>query len=52
MNFKGRRIPRHLIIEDEYEVRRRPRFGFFRILLLMVVVVSITWLVSTGVVQI
>lgn len=51
MVFKTRKIPKHLIIREEYELRRKRRFGLFKFLLLSAALVSITWIVSIGMVQ-
>ena len=50
MVFKARKIPKHLIIREEYELRKRPRFGFFRFVLLFTTVVALTYVVSIGVI--
>ena len=52
MVFKEKKIPKHLIIQEDYEVRKRPRIGFFKMLLLLTLVISLTWAVSSGMVQI
>jgi hypothetical protein len=52
MVFKAKKIPKHLIIQEEYELRKRSRFGLVRFLLLSVAVISLTWIVSIGLVQI
>lgn len=52
MIFKAKKIPKHLIIHEEYEMRKRSRFVFLRFLLLSVAVISLTWIVSIGLVQI
>ena len=52
MVFKTRKIPRHLIIEDEYKIREKPRMGFIRKLTLWVFVLGITCAVSMGLLQI
>ena len=52
MIFKNRKVPKHLIIHDEYEKKAGNRFGFFKFLLMMVVMVSLTWVVSAGLIQI
>lgn len=31
--FKERKIPKHLIIHDEYEIRKRSRFSFSKLLM-------------------
>jgi hypothetical protein len=50
MVFKARKIPKHLIIHEEYELRKRPRVGIFKFVLLFTTVVVITSMVSFGVV--
>jgi len=40
MVFKDRKIPRHLIIQEEYEIRRRPRFGLLKVFILGVLLIS------------
>lgn len=52
MVFKNRKIPKHLIIEEEYDIRRKSRFGFFKMLVVLVVVICLTWIISIAVVQI
>ena len=50
MVFKDKKIPKHLIIQDEYEVRHRHRFGFIKFVTLTALLISLTWAVSTGLV--
>jgi len=38
MVFKTRKIPKHLIIREEYEIRKKPRFGVLRMLMVSVTV--------------
>ncbi|MDG2174530.1 MAG: hypothetical protein P8M72_00090 [Gammaproteobacteria bacterium] len=52
MIFKTKKIPRHLIIQDEYEPIRRPRFGFFKLIMWSIAIISLTYIVSVGMVQI
>jgi len=52
MVFKTRKIPKHLIIHDEYDARNKPRFGIMKKLTLAVVILGFTLVVSMGVVQI
>ena len=52
MIFKTKKIPRHLIIQDEYEPIRRPRFGFLKVIMWSVAIISLTYIVSVGMVQI
>ncbi len=51
MVFNDKKIPRHLIIQEEYEIRRRPRFGFLKVFILGVLVVSLTYIIGLGLVQ-
>ncbi len=51
MVFKDRKIPRHLIIQEEYEIRRRPRFGFLKLVIVTVLLVSLAYIVSISVIQ-
>ena len=51
MVFKNRKIPSHLIIQEEYEIRRRPRFGLIKVLILGVLLISLTYIFSIGVIQ-
>ncbi len=51
MVFKDRKIPRHLIIQEEYEIRRRPRFGLLKVFILGVLLISLTYIFSIGVIQ-
>jgi len=51
MVFKDRKIPRHLIIQEEYEIRRRPRFGLLKVFILGVLLISLTYIVSIDVIQ-
>lgn len=48
MVFKDRKIPKHLVIREEYELRRRRRSGLFRFVLVSLVVVGLTYVVSAG----
>ena len=52
MIFKTKKVPRHLIIEDDYDSRKKPRMGFFKLAFLTLCVVSLTYVVSVGVMQI
>jgi hypothetical protein len=52
MVFKAKKIPKHLIIHEEYELRKRSRFALVRFLLLSAAVISLTWIVSIGMAQI
>ena len=40
--FKQRKIPKHLIIENEYQFRHRPRVNLWRLLRWMVLAVLLT----------
>ncbi len=51
MVFNDKKIPRHLIIQEDYEIRQRPRFGFLKIVILSVLVISLTYIIGLGVVQ-
>lgn len=51
MIFKERKIPKHLIIQDEYQLRPRSRLGFFKVLVFAVLVVTVTYIVGAGLVQ-
>jgi len=51
MVFKNRKIPSHLIIQEEYEIRRRPRFGLLKVFILGVLLISLTYIYSIGVIQ-
>ena len=50
MIFKARKIPKHLIIREEYEMRNRSRFGIIKFLLISAAVVALTYIVSIGMV--
>ena len=52
MIFKSRKVPKHLIIEDEYEIRQRPRFRLFKLLVLFILVSSLTLILSVAMVVI
>ena len=41
--FKERRVPKHLIIHDEYDGRRRSRFNFMKVLFWCLLTVSLTY---------
>lgn len=51
MVFKTRKVPKHLIIREEYELRRRPRFGVVKFLLFSTLVLGVSYIVSIGMVQ-
>lgn len=51
MVFKVKKIPKHLIIRDEYELRQRSRFGFFKFVVMVVAVVGLTYVASVGMTQ-
>jgi hypothetical protein len=52
MVFKTKKIPRHLIIQDDYAPYKRPRFGFFKLIMWSAIIISLTYIVSVGIVQI
>lgn len=52
MVFKDKKIPKHLIIKEEYEFRQRPRFGVFKFVFVCTVVVGLTYAISIGVIQV
>lgn len=51
MVFKARKIPKHLIIREEYELRRKPRFGIVKFLVFFTIVVALSYIASIGMVQ-
>lgn len=50
MIFKERKIPKHLIIQDEYQLRKKPRAGMLRIVVLLALVVGATYAASMGII--
>lgn len=48
MVFKARKIPKHLIIREEYELRKRSRLGLLKFILLFTAVVVFTYVISLG----
>ena len=48
MVFKDKKVPKHLIIREEYEIRNRSRFGVFKYLALAMLIISIAWVVNIG----
>ena len=42
MVFKDKKVPKHLIIREEYEIRQRPRSGFTRVFVFTVFLVGIS----------
>ena len=40
--FKSRKVPKHLIIQEELDFRRKPRFSFWRITFWLVVLGLLT----------
>jgi hypothetical protein len=49
MVFKARKIPKHLIIHEEYELRKRSSFGLLKFILLFTAVVVFTYVISLSV---
>ncbi len=45
--FKRRKIPKHLIIREEYASNRKPRFSMWKIIFWALVLFGITWGVLT-----
>ncbi|MDT8397976.1 MAG: hypothetical protein RQ899_05105 [Pseudomonadales bacterium] len=43
MIFKTRKIPRHLIIRDDYEGPKKGRFGFFALILGALLLAGMTY---------
>ena len=41
--FKRRKIPKHLIIREEYTTNRKPRFSLLKIILWALVLLGLTW---------
>ncbi len=41
--FKRRKIPKHLIIREEYAANRKPRFSILKFILWALVLLGITW---------
>ncbi|MBT5485438.1 MAG: hypothetical protein HOH14_05295 [Gammaproteobacteria bacterium] len=48
MVFKDKKVPKHLIIEEEYEIRQRPRKGFFKVCLLFVFLIAMSLALRFG----
>ena len=48
MVFKDKKVPKHLIIREEYEIRQRPRTGFFKVLLISVLLVALSLALRFG----
>lgn len=51
MVFKVRKIPKHLIIREEYEIRKKPRYGVLRMLVVSITVIGLTYVISVGMTQ-
>lgn len=51
MVFKTRKIPRHLIIEDEFEFNEKPKRGIFQKLLLWSVFLTLGCFLTLVLVQ-
>lgn len=51
MIFKERKIPKHLIIREEYELRKHPRSGAFKFLVVFVLVSVLTYAFSAGMIH-
>jgi hypothetical protein len=45
--FKRRKIPKHLIIREEYASNRKPRFSLWKIIFWALVLFGLTWGVIT-----
>ena len=41
--FKRRKIPKHLIIREEYATNRKPRFSMLKIIFWALVLLGLTW---------
>jgi hypothetical protein len=41
--FKRRKIPKHLIIREEYAANRKPRFNMLKIIFWGLVLLGLTW---------
>ena len=41
--FKRRKIPKHLIIQEEYATNRKPRFSMLKIIFWGLVLLGLTW---------
>ena len=52
MIFKERKIPKHMIIREEYELRQRPRSGIFKIIILFGVVAGFAYAASAGMIPV
>ena len=51
MIFKDRKIPKHLIIREEYELRNKPRSGILKFIVLFALVASATYAMSAGMIH-
>ncbi|MFT5320897.1 MAG: hypothetical protein ACI934_001044 [Pseudohongiellaceae bacterium] len=49
MVFKDKKVPKHLIIREEYEIRQRPRTGFFKVCLFFVFLIALSLALRFGV---
>ena len=49
MVFKDKKVPKHLIIQEEYEIRQRPRTGFFKVCLFFVFLIALSLALRFGV---
>jgi len=52
MVFKAKKIPKHLIIQEEYEIRQRSRFGLTKVFVLSALAIGLTYVISIGMTQI
>ena len=52
MVFKTRKIPRHLIIEDEYDFRDKPRKGVFSKVVLWGFILALAYLAGLALLKI
>jgi hypothetical protein len=49
MVFKDKKVPKHLIIQDEYEIRQRPRTGFFKVSLFVIFLIALSLALRFGI---
>ena len=52
MIFRDRKIPKHMIIHDEFDMRKRPRFSYIKVVMVVLAVFVVTYALSVGMMQI
>lgn len=43
MTFKDRKVPKHLVIQEEFEFKQRPKFSFIKLIFWSLLITCLTY---------